>query len=138
MKTEALKYRVFIEWSEDDGVYVARVPAFPGCTADGTTIEKAAKEIYIVLSSVIEDMKEDGDPLPESDTCSHSGKTVLRMPPFLHAEAARRSESEGVSLNQLLVTLIARGLGQASSTIAPSPTRLSSRSGRSRSKSRSR
>ena len=36
------------------------------------------------------------------------------MPPYLHGELAAEAEREGVSLNQLAVSLLARGTGAAS------------------------
>jgi len=39
---------------------------------------------------------------------SHSGRLLLRMPKTLHAELASRSDAEGVSLNQFIVSALAR------------------------------
>ena len=41
-----------------------------------------------------------------------SGKWVQRVPQSLHAKLAARAEKEGVSLNTLVVSLIAEGLGR--------------------------
>ncbi len=41
----------------------------------------------------------------------YSGKVNLRMPKSLHQDLVRRAEQEGVSLNQLIVTALARSLG---------------------------
>ena len=41
----------------------------------------------------------------------YSGKVHLRMPRGLHRDLARRAEQEGVSLNQLIVTALARSVG---------------------------
>lgn len=40
----------------------------------------------------------------------YSGRLLVRMPPALHAELARRAAEQGVSLNQLVVTLLAGGV----------------------------
>lgn len=40
-----------------------------------------------------------------------SGKVLVRMPPALHAQLSERAAAEGVSLNQLVVTLLAGGIG---------------------------
>jgi hypothetical protein len=40
-----------------------------------------------------------------------SGKLVVRMPPELHRQLGAAAESEGVSLNQLIVALLAGGVG---------------------------
>lgn len=40
-----------------------------------------------------------------------SGKYLVRMPPSLHAQLTAQAASEGVSLNQLTVALLAGGIG---------------------------
>jgi predicted HicB family RNase H-like nuclease len=42
---------------------------------------------------------------------TYSGRTVLRMPTELHAQLALEAERQGVSLNTLLLTLLAGGIG---------------------------
>lgn len=41
---------------------------------------------------------------------SHSGRLLLRMPRALHAELAKRSDAEGVSLNQFIVGALSRAV----------------------------
>jgi hypothetical protein len=45
---------------------------------------------------------------PDEGEPSHSGRLLLRMPKTLHAELAARSDADGVSLNQFIVTALAR------------------------------
>jgi predicted HicB family RNase H-like nuclease len=40
-----------------------------------------------------------------------SGKVLVRMPPALHEQLSRLAEEQGVSLNQLVVSLLAGGVG---------------------------
>ena len=40
-----------------------------------------------------------------------SGKVLVRMPPALHEQLVRLAEEQGVSLNQLVVSLLAGGVG---------------------------
>lgn len=40
-----------------------------------------------------------------------SGKTQIRMPPALHEQLVAKAAEQGVSLNQLMVTLLAGGVG---------------------------
>jgi len=42
-----------------------------------------------------------------------SGKFVARVPKTVHAQLATRAKAEGVSLNTLVLTFIAQGLGRA-------------------------
>lgn len=39
------------------------------------------------------------------------GSAYIRMPPALHAELVRRAAEQGVSLNALIVALLAGGVG---------------------------
>ncbi len=41
-----------------------------------------------------------------------SGKFVARVPKSIHARLSTRAKAEGVSLNTLVLTLIAEGLGR--------------------------
>ena len=43
---------------------------------------------------------------------SHSGRLLLRMPRALHAELAARSDRDGVSLNQWIVSALSRALSE--------------------------
>lgn len=46
-------YRIVVELSPDDGVYVARVPAFPGLAAHGDTPEAAAHEARLAAEGML-------------------------------------------------------------------------------------
>ena len=66
------------------------------------------------MEAWLDDALEAGDPIPEPRAdVSFSGKVLVRMPPYLHGELAAEAERQGVSLNQLAVTLLARGTGAA-------------------------
>lgn len=47
MQKEAFRYRILVEWSDEDQAFIARVPALPGCMAHGPTAEKAAHEAEV-------------------------------------------------------------------------------------------
>lgn len=58
------------------------------------------------------------EPGPQADAAAelprprqYSGKVNLRMPRSLHRDLARRAQQEGVSLNQTIVTALARSVG---------------------------
>jgi predicted HicB family RNase H-like nuclease len=42
-----------------------------------------------------------------------SGKILIRMPPALHEQLSARAAEQAVSLNQLVVSLLAGGIGFA-------------------------
>jgi len=58
-------------------------------------------------------MKARGLPIPLANGGGvASGKFVARVPKTLHAQLTRSAKTEGVSLNTLVVSLIAQGLGR--------------------------
>ncbi len=106
------RYRIVLEWSDEDAAFVSRVPALPGCAAHGKTAEEAAREARRAAEAMLAVLREDGNPLPAEDaTAGYSGQIRLRLPRSLHERLARLSTAEGVSLNQLMVTLLAERSG---------------------------
>jgi hypothetical protein len=68
-------------------------------------------------------MASNPDPL-EAAKHSHSGRLLLRMPRALHAELAARSDRDGASLNQWIVSALSRALsedGGADTVSGPRP-----------------
>lgn len=49
---------------------------------------------------------------PEAVPEDVSGKFIQRVPKTIHAKLVRRAKAEGVSLNSLVLTFIAEGLGK--------------------------
>ena len=106
------RYRIIVEWSDQDVAFVATVPALPGCAAHGDTPERAAREARIAGEGVLASLRDHGDPVPLEDACADfSGQLRLRIPSTLHATLARLAAADGVSLNHELVTLLAQGCG---------------------------
>ncbi len=58
-----MRFTVVLE-KDEDGVYVATVPALPGCISDGSTVEAAMANIKEALQGFIEDMIADGETIP--------------------------------------------------------------------------
>ena len=58
------RYRMLIEWSEEDQVFVVTLPEFPWNRTHGTTYEEAAKNGQEVLDLLIEMWEKEGWPLP--------------------------------------------------------------------------
>jgi antitoxin HicB len=103
----AFPYRIFVEWSDDDQLYIARVPAFPGLAAHGDTAQDAAHEAQVAAEGMLEVLAEDGEAPPPSDTSELSGRFHLRLPKSLHQRLETEAQAEGVSLNQWMVTKLA-------------------------------
>jgi len=102
---------------EEGGGFLISFPDLPGCISDGETIEEAihnGRDAFLAWISARADMgREIPKPLyraPETET-SMSGKFVQRVPKSLHAKLAVLAKQEGVSLNTLVLTFIAEGVG---------------------------
>lgn len=96
----------------DDGAFSAEILEFPGCVAEGETVEEAISNLEAAARSWIEASLEQGLTIPEpAMNQGYSGKVALRLPRGLHRQAARIAERDGTSLNQFLVTAIASRLG---------------------------
>jgi predicted RNase H-like HicB family nuclease len=62
-----VKYRVLIE-QDEDGVYVAEVPALRGCISQGHTREEAVESIREAITAYIESLEAHDEPIPPSIT----------------------------------------------------------------------
>jgi predicted RNase H-like HicB family nuclease len=108
------KYSFNLAWSDEDEGFIATCPEFPGLTAFGETAEEALSEASVALSLFIETYKEDGISLPEPKTLhNYSGQFRLRLPKSLHGSLATRAESEGVSLNSLILSYLSQAVSAA-------------------------
>src|SRR2546428_10171302 len=111
-------YAIEFEYGEDpsEGV-LAYVPEWPDCFAAGRTREEAVQELGKVMRELASYRLERGLAIPEP-TAAYSGRVLLRMPKGLHRLAEQRAKSEDVSMNQWLVSAIARELGPVSKRLA--------------------
>ena len=107
------RYRIVIEWSREDQAFVARVPALPRCAAHGETAEQAAREAQQAADLMIDVLRAAGKPAPPEDAVAdYSGQLRLRLPRSLHERVSQLATAEGVSINTLLLSLIAEGCGR--------------------------
>jgi predicted RNase H-like HicB family nuclease len=58
-----VKYRVVIE-QDEDGMFVAEVPALPGCISQGNTREEALGNIQEAITVYLESLKAHNEPIP--------------------------------------------------------------------------
>ncbi len=108
---KAQKYSFRVQYSEDDGGYIALSPEFPGLSAFGETPEEAIRESETALELFIEAYYEQSKPLPDPNVLKeYSGQIRARLPKSLHERLAVRAEEEGVSLNTLMIQLLSEGL----------------------------
>ncbi|MCE5294261.1 MAG: toxin-antitoxin system HicB family antitoxin [Chlamydiales bacterium] len=101
------KYSMSATWSDEDNCYIATVKEFPGLSAFGETRSEAIKQAEIALEGFMKVYQEDGCELPEPETVKqYSGQTRIRLPKSLHAALSNEADSEGVSLNSLIISLL--------------------------------
>lgn len=108
-KQKASRYTYQVQWNSEDEVFVGTVHEWDLLAAHGETEQEAFEEIRKVVAFAIEESEAEGDEYPEplADK-DYSGQFNVRIPPSLHRELATEAEREGVSLNQLVTTKLAR------------------------------
>ena len=107
-----LPYTVTVKRGAGDGeeYWMARVLELPHCMTHGATPEEAIRDIEDAKLEWLKSNLEDGLPVPEPTR--YTGQYHLRMPPSLHEALVLKSGSEDVSLNQFMITVLARAVGQ--------------------------
>ncbi|MDP2828374.1 MAG: type II toxin-antitoxin system HicB family antitoxin [Sulfuricellaceae bacterium] len=65
MMNELFHYEIIIFWSEPDAAFIAEVPEFPGCAADGETYAQALENVQLVIMEWIEAARGMGRVIPE-------------------------------------------------------------------------
>lgn len=60
-----MQYRVLIE-QDEDGVFVAEVPALPGCISQGASRNEAVANIKEAIAAYLESLQKHGEPVPPS------------------------------------------------------------------------
>ncbi len=60
-----MKYRILLE-KDENGVFVAECPAFPGCISQGKTRQEALENIRDAIKGYIESLKKHNESVPSS------------------------------------------------------------------------
>ena len=95
--------------------WIAEVPELPGCKSHGSTVEEAVKSVEEAKKDWVLDSLEKDEEVPvpvERD--SYSGKMLVRMSRSLHRSLSLIADAERLSLNQLIVTILAKEVGRLS------------------------
>jgi antitoxin HicB len=58
-----MRYRVLLQ-QDEDGAWVAEVPALPGCVSQGRTRDEAVANVREAMAAYVESVEEHGDPVP--------------------------------------------------------------------------
>lgn len=100
--------------TDEGGGYLISFPDFAECISDGETVSEAIENGRDALQATIAALKSKALPVPGPNSGGvASGKFLARVPKTVHAQLATRARAEGVSLNALVLTFIAQGLGSS-------------------------
>jgi antitoxin HicB len=107
----SLPYRTILD-RDEDGDVIARIEELPVCMAHGRDEADALTNLASMKQLWLEDCLEavETAPEPESPEPLPSGKRVQRVPRNLHRRLAQAAKREGVSLNQLITSMLSRQL----------------------------
>ena len=110
-----LPYSILLHQVEDEGkkYWIAEVPELPGCKSHGSTVEKAVESVEEAKKDWIADSLEKGEDVAvpvERDR--YSGRMLVRTSLSLHRALSLMADSEKLSLNQLIVTILAKEVGR--------------------------
>ena len=110
---------------EEGGGFLITFPDLPGCMADGETEIEAIDNGRDAFLSWVSSCTDMGDPIPAPKfktvarwLTESSGKFVQRVPKSIHTQLAARAKQEGVSLNSLVLSFIAEGLGRSDTLLS--------------------
>jgi len=106
-RPEVEHYRYAVEWSAADGEFVATIAEFPSLSWLAATQIAALRGLERVVKSVIDDMIESGEEVPEplADR-TYSGRVNLRVDPAIHRKLAMEASRRGTSLNAYAAHLL--------------------------------
>ena len=110
-----LPYKIEITPNEEEGGFDAAVPDLKGCVAFGETIAQVVDIINEVKQNWFEVALNHEWPIPEpavEEFREYSGRFNLRLPRYLHQQLSDLADSMDSSMNQLVVSLLAEGVGR--------------------------
>lgn len=99
------EFRVYQMQVDDHLFWVAKSNVLKGCVGQGETSDEAISELETNENEWLITAKEFNIPIPPETIQTEqqfSGKTSLRMSRFVHEEAAKNAQAQGVSLNQYI------------------------------------
>ena len=110
VKEQAARFTKFVEWSDEDHVFIGRCPELFSGGVHGTDEAKVYTELCEVVEDWIEMLDKGGEevPGPLASQKEFSGKFVLRVDPALHRRLAAKAIGAGESLNSYCVKALAK------------------------------
>jgi antitoxin HicB len=104
-------YRKVITGDTEAG-FVAEAPELPGCITEGDTETEALDMLRDAMAGWFESVLARGLPVldPSPPDPPVRGDLLVRLPEPLHRRLVDKAEAEGVSTDQLAVTLLSKAL----------------------------
>jgi predicted HicB family RNase H-like nuclease len=97
------RYAYRVIWSEEDQAHIGLCAEFPSLSWVADSVDDAFKGIRDLVATVVKDMEQNGEPVPEPILSkAYSGKFMVRIPPEVHRQLAVESAESGISLNRLV------------------------------------
>ena len=93
----------------EGGGFLVTFPDLPGCMSDGESVEEAIANAADAENEWLLATKEWDRPSEKP------GRFVARMPQWLYKGLQHNAHKEGVSMNTLIISLLARDLGKRNS-----------------------
>lgn len=97
---------------DEGGGFLITFPDLPGCMSDGETPIEAIENGRDAFAAWMAVHVDEGRPIPAPGSGGDSGRFVARVPKTLHARLAAHARQEGMSMNTLVATFIAEGMGR--------------------------
>ena len=91
----------------EGGGWLASFPDLPGCMSDGETPEEALRNAAEAETAWLAANEKWGAARSEKPA-----RLVARLPRSIHRDLQTRARAEGVSVNTMMVVLLARSLGE--------------------------
>jgi len=92
---------------EEVGGFFAEIEELQGCMTQGDTIEEVKENIEEAKESWLTVAIEEEIEIPQPrEMEEYSGKFLVRLPKYIHKRISQLAEREGVSLNQMIVSLL--------------------------------
>lgn len=73
------RFKVILEWNEEEGGYTVTVPALPGCITEGDTIEETLANAREAITSYLKALEKLGRPIPAGDLPAEKQELVINI-----------------------------------------------------------
>lgn len=106
IKKIASKYVKFVEWSDEDQVYIGRCPELFGGGVHGDEPIKVFEDLCVAVEDVLGHQIKGEKKIVNNNQKKYSGKFIVRVDPELHRAISVQAENQGISLNQYVLKKI--------------------------------